>query len=354
MQDMTPAKPLSGEPPKRPGQDDIDASKAPLMEHLIELRQRLIYSLLAFAGTFVACFFIAKPIYNILTWPFVRVVGQDKAKLIATHFLEQLFTNIKLAMFGAAFISFPFVAYQIYRFVAPGLYTNERDAFRPYLLWTWLLFLLGAAVVYFVVMPLLIQFSVEITPQEAGGGHAAIELLPKVSEYLSLIMTLVFGFGICFQLPVVLALLAQAGIVTAQNLKDFSRYAIVAIAAVSAVLSPPDPFSMLAMMAPTVALYYVSIWVVQQIEQKAASLPRLQPPDPADIYLSLCMPEVVGRLHVEPGPGGPTERRLKTHGHRWRHRLSFGQNFIQRLPGDAQFGRDFRLALCDGRQDVFA
>jgi sec-independent protein translocase protein TatC len=274
MQDMIPKPvndpaPLDPEP-KRAGQDEIEASKAPLMEHLIELRTRLIYSLLAFFAMFIACFMIARPIFNILLWPFVRVVGADKAKLIATHFLEQLYTNIKLAMFGAAFLSFPFAAYQIYKFVAPGLYSNEKMAFRPYLAWTWALFIAGAAVVYFVVMPLLIQFSVDMTPQSAGNGQAGIELLPKVSEYLALIMQLILGFGIIFQLPVVLALLAQAGIITSQNLKDFSRYAIVAITAASAVLSPPDPFSMIAMMAPTVALYYISIWVVQRIEKKQA------------------------------------------------------------------------------------
>ena len=149
----------------RPGQDDIDASKAPLMDHLIELRTRLIYSIAAFLVTFLGCFFVAKPIYNILLWPFVHVVGADKAKLIATHFLEQLFTNIKLAMFGAAFLSFPIVAAQIYKFVAPGLYKNERQAFVPYLMATPVFFVLGAMVVYFVVMPLLIRFSIDITPQ---------------------------------------------------------------------------------------------------------------------------------------------------------------------------------------------
>ena len=255
----------------REGHDDIEASKAPLLDHLIELRQRLIYSLLAFFGMFVVCFVFARPIYNVLVWPFVNVVGEDKAKLIATHFLEQLYTNIKLAVFGAAFLSFPVVANQIYKFVAPGLYRNERAAFRPYLIATPVLFFLGSMVVYFVVMPMLIRFSVEMTPQAAGHGNAAIELLPKVSEYLSLIMSLILGFGVCFQLPVVVTLLARAGIVNGGSLRSFRRYAIVAITAAAAVLSPPDPFSMMAMMAPTILLYEVSIWIVDRMEKARAA-----------------------------------------------------------------------------------
>lgn len=260
---------MQEETSRRKGQDEIDASKAPLMDHLIELRRRLIYSLAAFFVTFLLCMLVAGPIYNVLTWPYMWAAGED-VRLIATHFLEQFFTRIKLAMFGAGFLSFPIVALQIYKFVAPGLYRDERGAFVPYLVATPLFFLLGAAVVYFIAMPLLIQFSIGLT-QTGGDGAPAIELMPKVSEYLSLIMTLIFGFGICFQLPVALTLLARAGLIGSEQLRKARRYAIVGIFAVAAVLTPPDVISMIVMALPTVLLYELSIWAVARVETQRAA-----------------------------------------------------------------------------------
>ena len=250
------------------GQDEIDASKAPLMDHLIELRQRLIWAVAAFFVMFILCFSVASHIYQILVWPYVWVSGQDHVRLIATHFLEQIFTHLKLAMFGAAFLSFPVVATQVYKFVAPGLYKHERQAFLPYLIATPLFFLLGAAVVYFVAMPILIKFSIGLAATTSSEGSATIELMPKVSEYLSLIMTLIFGFGICFQLPVVLTLIARAGLITSAALRSGRRYAIVAIFAVAAILTPPDALSMLIMALPTVLLYELSILAVERVEKK--------------------------------------------------------------------------------------
>src|SRR5436309_10998144 len=169
--------------------EDIEASKAPLMDHLIELRSRLIKALLGFGLAFIFCFFFAKQIYNVLVWPFVLVAGPENSKFIYTALLEYFITQLKLAMFGAAFLSFPVVATQIYMFVAPGLYRNERQAFLPYLIATPVFFALGASVVYFLVMPMLVRFSLGMQ-QGPGQGAAEIALLPKVGEYLSLIISL--------------------------------------------------------------------------------------------------------------------------------------------------------------------
>lgn len=250
--------------------DEVTQSEAPLMEHLIELRTRLIYSFSAIAVLFVVCFFLAGEIYTILLGPFVQAVGGavEDVSLIYTAPQEAFFTELKVALFGAIFLAFPILASQVYMFVAPGLYKRERAAFIPYLIATPVLFILGASLVYFGVMPLAMRFFLSF--EQGGAGQASIQMMTRVSEYLSLTMTLLLAFGLCFQLPVILTLLARAELITSDNLKSWRKYAIVAILAVAAFLTPPDPMTQIGLAVPVFLLYEISILAVRLVERSRA------------------------------------------------------------------------------------
>jgi sec-independent protein translocase protein TatC len=253
--------------------DEIEKSSAPLIEHLIELRRRLMWSIGGFFVAFIGCFFYAKELFNLLVIPFKWAVhwaglaADQKVELIYTAPQEFFFTQIKIAMFGGLVIAFPLIAAQIYKFVAPGLYRNERAAFLPFLIASPILFLMGAALVYFFFTPMVMWFFLAM--QQVGpGNEVQISLLPRVSEYLSLIMTLIFSFGLVFQLPVVTTLMARVGLLSSDALREKRKWAIVIAFIVAAVLTPPDPISQIGLALPTILLYEVSIWSARMIERK--------------------------------------------------------------------------------------
>ena len=287
---------------------EIEASRAPLLDHLVELRSRLIICVLAMAIGFAICFAFSKQIYIFLLHPFAIAaqllavenanhaqasggmdIGRflsgtrdlflallglkevppapdaDKLNLVFTAPLEFFFTKLKLAGFGAVVLTFPVLAWQVYGFVAPGLYKRERKAFVPFLLASPALFLLGAALVYYVILPFVLWFSLS---QQIVDAQVSVQLLPKVSDYLSLVTTLLLAFGLCFQLPVVLTLLGMAGIVSSKALATGRRYAIVGVFVVAAVVTPPDPISQTMLALPIILLYEISIWCVRLIEKR--------------------------------------------------------------------------------------
>jgi sec-independent protein translocase protein TatC len=254
----------------RPGVNDIEASRAPLVEHLIELRSRLIKSMIAFVLAFVVTYYFSEEIYQFLTQPLAQALGDDPSRrLIYTALQETFFTYIKVAMFGALCLAFPIIAGQMWMFVAPGLYRDERLAFLPFLLATPLLFLLGASLVFYFIMPMATEFFLSF--ESAGGGGALpIQLEARVSEYLSLVMTLIFAFGLAFQLPVLLMLMGRAGLVSSATLVKQRKYAIVGAFVAAAVLTPPDPISQVGLGVPIILLYEISIIGVRLIERKRA------------------------------------------------------------------------------------
>ncbi|MBL8780513.1 MAG: twin-arginine translocase subunit TatC [Alphaproteobacteria bacterium] len=256
----------------KPADDEahIEASRAPLLDHLIELRKRLMWSLVGFVVAFVGCYFFAEQIYAFLTHPLaVALEGQPGRRMIYTALYETFFTYIKVAGFGALCISFPIIASQIWMFVAPGLYRDERRAFLPFLFATPILFIMGAALVYWGLMPVMIHFFLGFeTP--GGAGSLPIQLEAKVSDYLDLVMSFIFAFGLSFQLPVLLTLLGRVGLVSSDFLKRNRRYAIVFAFVVAAVLTPPDIISQFALAIPLIILFEASIWSVQLIEKQRA------------------------------------------------------------------------------------
>lgn len=241
--------------------------KMPLMEHLTELRTRLLYSTVGFVIAFVVCFYFWKPVLDILTAPLERAcLSQGKpCPVIYTSLIEPFFTQVKIGAFAALCVTFPLIAAQIYKFVAPGLYKNERLALVPFLVATPIMFAVGATFLYFVLLPLALHFFVGYQQ------YANIELMPKIGEYIDLVMKLVFAFGLCFEMPVILTLLAKVGIVSSQGLRDKRRYAIIIVTVVAAVFTPPDAISMISLAVPMIALYEISIWLAKSVEKKRAA-----------------------------------------------------------------------------------
>ena len=250
-------------------EDELQASSAPLLDHLVELRGRLIVSMIALAVAFAVCFAFSIPLYEFLVIPFKNAVlaaGAEPKLYFAP--LEFFFTRVRLAALGAVAIAFPVVAYEIYKFVAPGLYKRERAAALPFLAAMPILFTTGAALVYFVLMPFVMRFAVGMEQDAGEGSGVSRELLTRVGDYLSLMTTLIMAFGFAFQLPVFLTLLARAGLMTSGFLTRNRKVAIVVIFIVAAFLTPPDPFSQLVLGLSIIALYEASVISVRLAEKK--------------------------------------------------------------------------------------
>lgn len=252
-------------------EEDLEASRAPLVEHLVELRRRLLYSFLAFAVVFIVCINFSQDIYGFLVRPLAKAMEDEPGRrLIFTGLPEALFTQLKVAFFAALMLSFPVIALQVWKFVAPGLYKSERRAFLPFMIATPILFTMGAALAYYVVFPVAWSFFLSFETMAAQTGGLPIEFEGKVNEYLSIVMKLIFAFGFCFLVPVALTLAGRAGLITSAWLRQKRKYAIVITFAVAAVLTPPDPFTQIALGLPILVLYEISVFLVRAVERKRA------------------------------------------------------------------------------------
>jgi sec-independent protein translocase protein TatC len=249
--------------------DPIHDKPMPLLDHLVELRRRLMWSIAAFLVCFVVCYHFSAQIYGFLAQPLVDILEKQSGtprRLIFTQLYEVFFTYLRVAFFGAAFVSFPVIASQIWLFVAPGLYRSEKRAFLPFLAATPVLFVLGAALAYYFVFPFAWRFFISF--ENPPGSNVPIQLEAKVSEYLDLVMKLIFAFGITFELPVLLTLLAKVGIVSSAGLRKFRRYAYVGMFVIAAILAPPDVITQTGLAIPLIALYEISIIAAKMVEPK--------------------------------------------------------------------------------------
>ncbi len=248
-----------------------DERRDTLNTHLIELRKRLLWALLAMVAGMGVCYLFVEQIYGFLVQPLARAMGpEDSQRLIYTGLTEAFFTYLKVSFFAGMFLTFPIVAAQIWKFVAPGLYKSEKRAFLPFLIATPVLFFAGGALVYYFLMPMAWHFFLSFQ-SDGGATGLPIQLEARVSEYLDLVMLLIFAFGLCFQLPVLLVLLGRAGLVTPEQLAKGRRYAIVIAFVVAAFLTPPDVLSQFALAIPIILLYEISILIIRYLRKKDAA-----------------------------------------------------------------------------------
>jgi sec-independent protein translocase protein TatC len=301
-------------------EDNVENFRMPLLDHLIELRRRLLYCLVGIFALFIVCYYFAPQIYGFLVQPLADILvekGMGERRMIFTALHEAFFTYVKVALFAAMFLGFPVIAVQVWMFVAPGLYKNEKQAFLPFLIATPVLFFLGGALAYYVIFPMAWSFFLGFEVPAGEGGGLPIQLEAKVDQYLSLVMQLIFAFGLCFEMPVVLTLLGRIGVISAKGMRERRRYAIVLAFVAAAVLTPPDVISQIGLAIPIILLYELSIYAVLLMEKQRAEADARAEAEARAAFAEDGDGGTAegGRpVRADPGPGrsdrGPSHRRI--------------------------------------------